>query len=758
MFNRHFWMSGAAGIALLALSGASSAQQEARDADVITVLGEKIERSLQDTPTSVAVTTAERIEEENIRNLFDVVTRTANVTETYGSTGFTIRGVSNNSVSGGGNGGLASIYVDGVAVPQGISVASGPFTMWDVQQVEILRGPQSTLQGRNALAGAIIVQSRTPTWEWDGRLRASVSDGDETSLAFAGGGPIVDDQLAFRIAVEGQEADGFTWNPTRGTDEDPLSLLTARGSLLFEPDALPDLSVRLSYMRYDQESGYAYSYARTDTPDAFDNRINTSNDPNAIDSTTDMVTLDFDYAIDDRLTLTGLTAWSLVDDYFEYDGDLGPVSESYGHNARETETFSQEIRLHYAGDRLEGLVGVYISDRDVDATSASLTLVTTPEATLNAVLQGPPFGLDAATAAAASSLYVAALPVIPVSYTADAPSQIETEAIFADGSFKLTPRLTLLGGFRYDRENYTLTSVQTASFAGTYPDPALYGPYAPVVSGLNLVVESFVTQASASAPTDNREFEAFLPKLGATWDWTDMLSTSVIVQRGYRSGGSQVNVARSNVVPYDPEYTWNYEFALRSAWLDGDLIVNANAYYVDWTDQQVSVNLGLNAYDYQTENAGESHLYGFEIELAHTVSSAFDWYASLGHTRTEFDDFIVQSGGTFEDLSGTEFAFAPRWTATVGGTYEWANGLFANMNASYRTEAYSTTGTDQDQTELGARAIVNGKFGYEADSWGAFLFANNIFDEDYYQYLRNDMPYAIFGDPRVVGVMFEADW
>lgn len=758
MFNRQIWMSGAAGIALLSVSGASLAQDEARDADVITVIGEKIERSLQDTPTSVAVTTAERIEDENIRNLFDVVTRTANVTETYGSAGFTIRGVSNTSVSGGGSGGLASIYVDGVAVPEGISVASGPFTLWDVQQVEILRGPQSTLQGRNALAGAIVVQSRAPTWEWDARARTSISDGDETNLAFAGGGPIIENQLAFRLSVESQEADGFTWNPTRQTEDDPTSIINARGSLLFEPAALPGLSARLSYTRYEQESGYVYSYSRTDADDAFDNRINTSNDPNVIASTTDMVTLDLDYEINDRLTLTGLTAWSTVDDYFAYDGDLGPAPESYGHNDRDTETISQEIRLHYSGDRLEGLVGLYFSDRDADATSGSLTLVETPEATLVGVLQGPPFGLDAATATAAAGLYVAALPVIPVSYTADAPSQIETEAIFADASFRLTPRLTLLGGFRYDRESHTITSDQTATFAGTYPDPALYGPYAPVVSGLNLVVDGFVSQASASAPTTTRDFEAFLPKLGATWDWTDTLSTSVIVQRGYRSGGALVNVARSNVVPYDPEYTWNYELSLRSAWLDGDLIVNANAYYVDWTDQQVSVNRGLNAYDFQTENAGESHLYGFELEMAHTVSRAFDWYASIGHTRTEFDEFVLDGGGTFEDLSGTEFAFAPAWTATAGGTYGWENGLFANANASYRTESYSTTGLDQADTELGARTIVNGKFGYEADSWGAFLFANNIFDEEYYQYLRSDMPYAIFGDPRVIGVMLEADW
>ena len=736
--------------------------QESRETlgttDVITVMGEKVERSLQDTPTSIAVTTAERIENENIRELFDVVTRTANVSETYGSTGFTIRGISNNNVSGGGAGGLASIYVDGVAAPEGISVASGPFTLWDAEQVEILRGPQSTLQGRNALAGAIIVQTRAPSWDWEGRARLSVDDADEVGIAFAGGGPIVADQLAFRVSVESREGDGFTYNPTRQTDEDPISALNARLGLLIEPEALPDLSVRVGYTHYEQESGYPYSYDRTDTPDAFDRRVNTSDYANALDSTTDMATLDIDYALSDRLTLTALTAWSNVDDLFTYDGDLGPDPVSYGITPRTTETLSQEIRLHYAGDRIDGLAGIYLSNRDVDATSSSLTLVQTPEATLVSVLQSPLFGLDAATATAAAGLYVAALPDIPVSYTSDAPSQVETAAIFADGSWALTPRLTLLGGFRYDRETYTITSVQTASFAGTYPDPALYGPYAPVIAGLNRVVEGFVTQASASAPEDSRDFEAFLPKLGLTWDWNERVSTSFIVQRGYRSGGSQVNVARSSVVAYDPEYTWNYELALRSVWLDGAMTINANAYYIDWTDQQVSVNLGLNAYDYQTENAGESHVYGFEIELSHQFGDRFEWYAAIGHTKTEFDNFVLDTGVGFDDLSGTEFAFAPAWTASLGGTRTWQNGLFLNLNASWRDKAFSTTGVDQENSRLGARALVNGKFGYQADGWGAYLFGNNLLDEDYYQYIRTDLPYAMLGDPRVLGAMIEVSW
>ena len=144
-----------------AASPPSDDQSTAVEAVVVT--GEKTSRSLQQTVTSVAVTTAARIERENIQTFYDVVARTANMSETYGKTGFTIRGVSNMNVSGGGTGGLATVYVDGAALPLE-AVYGGPLEMWDIGQVEVLRGPQSTLQGRNSLAGAVVITSANPTY------------------------------------------------------------------------------------------------------------------------------------------------------------------------------------------------------------------------------------------------------------------------------------------------------------------------------------------------------------------------------------------------------------------------------------------------------------------------------------------------------------------------------------------------------------------------------------------------------------------
>ncbi|MCD8476363.1 MAG: TonB-dependent receptor plug domain-containing protein, partial [Shewanella fodinae] len=128
---------------------------EVGNIEKITVMGEKTRRSIQDTAASVDVTTALKLEQENIQSLYDILNKTPNISQMYGNRGFTIRGISNES---GADNPLASIYVYGVPLPNQIS-DTGPSDLWDVAQVEVLRGPQSTIQGENALAGAVVIKT-----------------------------------------------------------------------------------------------------------------------------------------------------------------------------------------------------------------------------------------------------------------------------------------------------------------------------------------------------------------------------------------------------------------------------------------------------------------------------------------------------------------------------------------------------------------------------------------------------------------------
>jgi len=737
---------------------AQTAEESADRPEEIIVTGEKASRSLQDTTSSVAVITSRRMEQENLVTLQDVLQRTANVTETYGVAGFTIRGIANRGIMGGEGAALATIFVDGAALPSAI-VQSAPTDMWDVEQVEILRGPQSTLQGLNALAGAIIVQTAEPTMDWSLRARAMYGSGEERQFAAALGGPIVPGELAFRVSAEKRDADGFTWNPTRNTHENPLDSTNIRAKLLWTPSALPGFEARAGYTHYDRYGGYSFSYSDTTEPDFFEHRRNFSNEPNDSDVNTDIATLDLRYDLGDDLSLTAISAYNDVREINNYDNDLTAEDEGVYVQRNHYETFSQEVRLNYDGERLSGLLGAFYYHRTNSIATTSETGVPTPLDTIAGLLQMN--GLDADTAQYVAALYGTALPEIPVDFASAGAGKVSTYAIFGDARFKLTDRLSLLGGFRYDRETNSIAVDQQTAFAGTYPDPLLFGPEGSplwlAVMGINAGVESIVSEASGSAVAINRTFNAFLPKGGIEMAWTPDIKTAFTVQRGYRSGGSSSNLARSATFAYDPEFTWNYELSLRSAWLDGALTLNANAFYVDWKDQQVSANFGLNVYDTNIINAGKSHLYGFEVELAHRVTPAFDWYASVGHTKTKFDEFSTTLGAV-TDYSGLEFAHAPHWTLSGGINVRPVEQLRLNVNASHRSAVFSQISIPQSATQLGARTLVNARVAYEMPHWTVSAFASNIFDEDYFQYTVEGLGRGVLGNPRVLGVALETHW
>ncbi|WP_443971406.1 TonB-dependent receptor [Sphingobium sp. CR28] len=718
----------------------------------IIVTGEKTSRSLQETTASVGVVTAERLADENVLTIQEIYQRTANVSETYGASGFSIRGIDQRGVSGGGDAATATVFVDGAPVQQDI-LSNGPTDMWDVAQVEIFRGPQSTIQGLNALAGAVHIRTQDPTFNWSAKGRALISSFDTTQFAVAGGGPLITDELAFRVSAEKRDSDGYIHNPTRRAPENPLDSISLRGKLLWKPSALPGFEARLNYHHFETQGGYLFVYVDRSNGDYFKTRTNPSDYPNSSDVNNDQMTLDLRYDLGSGLSFSTLGTWTDTNFIRKYDGDSSAVSTAYSDIAGGAETFTQELRLNYESDRLSGLVGLFYYNRDQYRQSHQVTLVPTPASTIISALAP---SLGAATAQQVAGIYTAALPNIPVDYTSDFPTQVETMALFADARYRVTDQLSLIGGFRYDHERNKIGGEAIASFVGTLPNAALYpAPLNGAITALNGFVLGLVNDANGSAPVGTRKFDAFLPKGGVEMAWTPDLSTAFVAQRGYRSGGSSFNTARSQLFAYDPEFTWNYELSLRSSWLDGRLTANANAFYIDWTEQQTTANFGNGTYDTHTVNAGKSHVYGFEVELAHRVSSAFDWYASVGHTRTKFDKFVTDVG-SITDLSGLEFPYAPKWTLSGGANVRFADGFNANVNASYRSAVMTDVSIPQVESRVGARTLVNARIGYAADHWSLSLFANNVFNEKYDQYVNDYTGFAVIGAPRSVGVVLEA--
>ncbi|WP_273023107.1 TonB-dependent receptor [Rheinheimera sp.] len=725
-----------------------------RQIETITVRGEKTDRSIQDTTSSVAVTTALKIEQENLQSLDDILNRTANVSAMYGSRGFTIRGIADEA---GASNPLATIYLDGAALPSQIADAA-PTDLWDIAQVEVMRGPQSTIQGENALAGAIVMRSAEPTMDWAAKARVQFSDPSDRRIAFAGGGPLIEDELAFRVALERRDFDGYVHNITRNEPEDEVDALSARIKLLWTPKALPGFSARLTHLRDDSEGPYMYVYSAIDQDDYYNNRINRSDAESKTDIVTDVTTLELNYQLNDVWSVSATTAKTRSDAFRSYDNDQTEQNLAYGLTDGVFDTLSQELRLHYSGDNLRALAGLYWSRREMDSMTSTLTNVVTPLSTIAAVLQGN--GLDAATAQQLAALYGQALPVIPVDYNNVSPTQSENLAAFFDLEYQLSAQWTLLAGARFDTEQYDYQSDTTAEFAGTLPDPANFGApgtalYA-AFSGINNAVLGMVNDAASSVPASSRDFNAFLPKLGARWQYSAEQSLAFTVQRGYRSGGSSYNIARGEVFGYEPEFTTNYELAWRSNWPDQNLTVNSNLYYIDWTDKQVIANFGINSFDSHTVNAGKSHLYGAEFEVRQRINNQLDWYGSYAYSKTQYDEFDAIAGAMISNFSGQPFAYAPRHTAALGANWYLADNWALNVNSNFRSKV--STGPRDSTLWLSSRALFNARLSYDSTNWSAYLFVNNLFDKGYTQYHWAGEQVAIFGAPRVVGAGLQWQW
>jgi outer membrane receptor protein involved in Fe transport len=745
-------------VATILLTSTSAAAQvpadDAAQGDDIVVTGEKSNRSLQETTTSVAVTTSARIEQENVQSIQDIYNRTANVGETYGSAGFTIRGIANTGVGGGGNADTATVYVDGAPIP-GVALFGGPTDLWDVAQVEILRGPQSTIQGLNALAGAVVLTTRdASTTDHSADARVLWTDHNDRTFSAAVGGPIVADQLGFRLSGERRNDRGVIRNVTRGGYDDAMRSLNLRGKLKWTPTELPGLEVQASYNRVRRDGGYLFEYARTDVPDVYGRRTSTSDAPSRGDVRSDIAVLNAGYDVTPDLRLSSVTSYNRVATRSVTDGDGGPQDAQIIDNAYRFRTWTQELRLNYAGARLSGVLGAWAYRRSGGLVANNRLNIATPTSTIAALLQSAGFPFSAASQIA--NAYTAALPVIPVRYSGDQPQLVRNAALFGDARWRVTDRLSLIAGFRYDHEANRYAAESLATFNGTLPSPPAFGaPGTPLflaVSAINRGVLALVSDASSPAASNARTFDAFLPKAGVSMEWTPDLTTAVTVQRAYRSGGSSQNPARGILVPYDPEHSWNIEGSLRSRWLDGRLTLNANVFYVDWADQQTNVFFGANAYDYNTVNAGRSHLYGFEVEAQGRMTRGIDAYASLGHVRTRFDTFTLPSGGSATvDLAGSEFAYAPRWTL-AGGVNARVGDIAGNVNANYRGPVFTQPGVTQAQGRVPGRTVVNAKLGYDAHRWTLFAFVRNLFDARYKQYDLAAGNRAVLGDPQTFGI------
>ena len=684
---------------LLLLAGACMtvyAQDETQEKEIeeIYVYGQHIDRSLQDTQTSVSVVTGEELNRDSVTDLYEIADRTAGVSQQGGGFGFVIRGIPTGGV-GGGTGATIDVTVDGASLPPGQSVYTGALSVWDLEQVELLRGPQSTQQGRNALAGAISMRSKDPGFERELKLRADYGSFNEIRVALAGNLPLTD-ELAMRVALENFSSEGDIENQFSGEDIGDRLLQTMRAKLRFMPNEKLDMI--FGFTRTKNEFG-----SQSINPALWPGqRVNQLKSSQTGDS--DLVTLRIGYEINPEWSIDSETTYILNDyDLFQEANPNDPFSGT-GERLIKDEAVSQELRVNYATERLRAVLGFYYT-----------------EVTKDLFFQAR---IDEAR------VYLPFLPPgIGAAFGNTIDSTTENYAVYGELEFDLTPRWKVVAGARYDVEE---SDNLLATFINIIP-PVFSFPQSP--------------------PEDRKaDYDAFLPKAGLVFSWTDDLSTGFTVQRGYRAGDSAIRLATGEVYEYDPEFTTNYEFSFRSTWLDGRAVANANVFYTKWTDQQVSIPGPSGSFiDSSIQNAGESELYGGEFESRLSAGDSLELYFNIGYSKTKILDLIsADAQGLPVNRAGNEFPSAPQLTGSAGASYRLGNGFEVHLDGSYTDDHYYTV--NNDPRELSdSFFLLDARVGYRAQNWSVFAYSRNLLDEQYLSRRRVDL-FDTAGDSRVFGV------
>lgn len=382
----------------------------------VTVTGEKINRTLEQTQSSVVVLTEQQLRDKADSSLVDVFARTPGVYSQAGNENWGIRGVPVSGFDDQGPAtlnGAVSVFVDGAVQPNR-SLTLSPMPLWDAEQVEVFMGPQSTTQGRNSLAGAVVIQTRNPTFAPTFSAQTNAGSYGERGAALAGGGAIIDNKVAGRIAVDYQEGDGYIDNTFLDNDANPTRTANARGKLLVLPN--DDLDILLTYAHGEsrkgdntvmRDNGRVRYYKMTSDTKAFDKLEQ------------DTVSAKVDYRLDDNWSLTSLTANTRSDYDARLDFDQSADFNQVVLRTQQGNLFSQELRLNYTSDTVKSFMGAYYGRSTNDFHDRLM-------------FDNQLFG------------------------AAKGDTTIENKALFGEVNWTFAPQWTLITGLRYDHEtNHT---------------------------------------------------------------------------------------------------------------------------------------------------------------------------------------------------------------------------------------------------------------------------------------------------------------
>ena len=605
----------------------------------ITVTAEKTESSLQSTPVAITAIGEETITKRGLRSLHDVQYLAPNVTfNQAGPTGFlTMRGVGLEFTVIMAEPGV-SLHQDGVY--KGGSMSS-MFALFDLERIEVVRGPQGTLNGRNSTGGSVNTYSRLPGDETSFEFGFLVGDYDRTRMELSGDMPVSDNFKA-RLALAVDKRDGYITNTFRNVDEDAADMTMLKGSAVWTPSDDLEIIFRADYFKNDA-TGPVYLFAETiqgQCCDAFSGLVEAATDPyqttaeypNTADMESKGFGLTVNYQLSDNIALRSVT--SFADQSLSRLADIDGSSVPFFHNTREEdlEELSQELTLLGSTDSLEWILGLYYYDNesyfagpfDIPALGDRFK-----------VLYGgiPSFSVLGFTRLDGTNPDVLFIDDI-------VEESVKSKAVYGQATYSISESLRATIGLRATRDEKTF--IQSSS------DNLFTGD-------LCLRQESYDEWTETTGKVG---FDADLPN-----DWLLYGSVST----GYRSGGFDYG---SCFDPFDPESLVSYEIGLKMD-ISNTLRVNLAAFAYDYKDYQARVFIPTGT---ETFNSDGADVQGLEIEVDWIATDQFRIAATASVMNSEFKALLAQDPmfpeGGFVNIDGNSLLRAPDLQASIAASYD----------------------------------------------------------------------------------------
>ena len=702
---------------LFAQVAAGVAHAQTAPLEEVVVTAQKRAGTLQDTPIAISAVTGDAIEKLNIDDIGAIAAANPSLvySEAGGEAQLYIRGIGSNLFNIGADQSVAT-HVDGVYTGR---ANMGLTQFLDIDRVEILRGPQGTLYGRNATGGAINIISRAPTDEFEGYVSGLVGSFDRIDVRGAVSGPITEN-LSARLAVRRLKDDGYTedLDPQGGDKVDDNDLAALRGSLRWKSDALTATLIA-EHSEFQNGNTSIFPIDNTGLAESFGAKPNRdihktyNNTPSFHEWETGAVTGILDWAVTDTTNLNLTVGYRDWDSDFLFNTDGTEIEITRTTLSYESEQLSAELRLSGESGWGRWLVGAYWFDEDKYGALGLVRSGFTPPAVL-----------------------------VPRSFIFRAEGTGEATALFGQVDFKLADTWTLSAGLRYSDEKKGDFLRQSTLL----PDNELLGLFTP-----NPIPDA----TPASTRRVSRSWDAWTPRVGLEFRPSDDRLFYLTYSEGFKSGGfNDLSVVNP---PFDPELVDSIEVGAKTEWLGGRLRANASAFYYDYTDLQVSVFASVGSITTTfTTNAAEATVQGLELDLVAKVTESLDIAASLAVLDATYDRFVTPYGSCTAanvaldarctgrvglprliDAAGNRLNNAPEFKGSVSATYRFdlsGGGSISLLGAAHHQGRVYFLPANTAVMSQSSYTLVDARIGYENESGDLAVgaFVKNLADEDYF--------------------------